>query len=52
MKFPLPEIEPEKVMTQPLELKLTERYDYKLLGTEQVNGIMCYVVGFEPKVRD
>jgi hypothetical protein len=51
-EFPLPAIEPQKVMTQPLELKLTERYDYKLLGTEQVNGIMCYVVGFEPKVRD
>jgi hypothetical protein len=51
-EFPLPAIEPEKVMTQPLELKLAERYDYKLLGTEQVNGIMCYVVGFEPKVRD
>jgi hypothetical protein len=51
-EFPLPAIEPEKVMTQPLELKLTERYDYKLIGTEQVNGIMCYVVGFEPKGRD
>ena len=51
-EFPLPQIEPEKVMTQPLELKLNERYDYKLLGTEQVNGAMCYVVGVEPKVRD
>jgi hypothetical protein len=51
-EFPLPAIEPAKVMTQPLELKLTERYVYKLLGTEQVNGILCYVVGFEPKVRD
>jgi hypothetical protein len=50
-EFPLPEIEPEKVMTQPLELKLNERYDYKLLGTEEVNGTMCYVVGVEPKVR-
>jgi hypothetical protein len=50
--FPLPQIEPEKVLTQPLELKLNERYDYKLLGTEQVNGAMCYVVGIEPKVRD
>ena len=39
-------------MTQPLELKLNERYDYKLLGTEQVNGALCYVVGVEPKVRD
>ena len=51
-EFPLPAIEPEKVMTQPLELKVTERYDYNLLGTERVNGIMCYVVGFEPKMRD
>ncbi len=33
-------------------MKLNERYDYKLLGTEQVNGAMCYVVGVEPKVRD
>jgi hypothetical protein len=51
-EFPLPQIEPEKVLTQPLELKLNERYDYKLLGTEQVNGATCYVVGVEPKVRD
>jgi hypothetical protein len=51
-EFPLPQIEPEKVLTQPLELKLNERYDYKLIGTEQVNGATCYVVGVEPKVRD
>jgi hypothetical protein len=51
-EFPLPEIEPEKVMTQPLELKLNERYEYKLLGTEQINGAMCFVVGVEPKVQD
>ena len=53
-EFPLPQIEPEKVLTQPLELKVNERYDYKLLGTEQVNGAMCYVIGVEPrdKVRD
>jgi hypothetical protein len=50
-EFPLPEIEPEKVLTQPLELKLNERYDYKLLGTERVDGVMCFVVGVEPKVR-
>src|SRR3954453_10861254 len=51
-EFPLPAIEPQKVMTQPLELKLTERYDYKLLGTEQVNGILLYVRGFQPKGPD
>jgi len=47
--FPLPQIEPEKVLTQPLELKLNQRYDYKLLGTEKVNGTLCYVVGVEPR---
>ncbi|HEY1660440.1 MAG TPA: hypothetical protein VGG14_18955 [Candidatus Sulfotelmatobacter sp.] len=51
-EFPLPEIEPEKVLTQPLELKLNEHYDYKLLGTEQVNGAMCFVVGVEPKEKN
>jgi hypothetical protein len=51
-EFPLPEIEPEKVLTQPLELKLNERYEYKLLGTEQINGAMCFLVGVEPKVQD
>jgi hypothetical protein len=51
-EFPLPQIEPEKVLTPPLELKLNGRYDYKLLGTEQVNGVLCFVVGVEPKVRD
>jgi hypothetical protein len=51
-EFPLPQIEPEKVLTPPLELNLNERYNYKLLGTEQVNGAMCFVVGVEPKVRD
>jgi len=51
-EFPLPQIEPEKVVTQPLELKLNERYKYKLLGTEQVNGAMCYVVGVEPLTAD
>ena len=50
-EFPLPEIEPEKVLTQPLELKLNERYAYRLLGTERVEGILCFVVGVEPKVR-
>jgi len=50
-EFPLPQIEPEKVLTQPLELKINERYDYKLLGTEQVDGAQCYLVGVEPKAH-
>jgi len=51
-EFPLPELEPEKVLSQPLELKLNERYTYKLLGTEQINGALCYIVGVEPNVQD
>jgi len=51
-EFPLPQLEPEKVLTQPLELTLNERYSYKLLGTETINGVPCYVVGVEPKAQD
>ena len=51
-EFPLPQLEPERVLTQPLELKLNELYVYKLLGTEQVNGVLCFVVGVEPRVLD
>jgi hypothetical protein len=51
-EFPLPQLEPEKVLTQPLELMLNERYTYKLLGTEQIEGFQCYVVGVEPKSLD
>ncbi|MCL4488909.1 MAG: hypothetical protein M1570_12365 [Chloroflexi bacterium] len=48
-EFPLGQLEPDKVMTQPLELKLNEKYEYKLLGTETVNGVPSFVVGVEPK---
>ena len=51
-EFPLPQLEPEKVLTPPLELKLNESYAYKLLGTEQINGALCFVVGVEPKIQD
>jgi hypothetical protein len=33
-------------------LKVNERYTYKLLGTEQINGTFCFIVGVEPKVQD
>jgi hypothetical protein len=48
-EFPLPQLEPEKVVTQPLELTLNEKYSYKLLGTDQVNGSYTFVVGVEPR---
>jgi hypothetical protein len=46
--FPLPQLEPEKVVTQPLELSLDERYRYVLDGIDTVDGALCYVVRFEP----
>ena len=48
-EFPLPQLEPQKVMTPPLELKLTEKYAYRLEGTDRVDGQYCYVIGVEPK---
>ena len=51
-EFPLPQLEPEKVLSQPLELALNERYAYKLLGAEMIDGVQCYVVGVEPKTQD
>jgi hypothetical protein len=50
-EFPMAQMEPEKVMTQPLELKMDEKYEYKLAGTEQVNGVFCYVVDVTPRNR-
>lgn len=50
-EFPLPQLEPKKVLTQPLELTLNAKYNYKLLGTEQVNGVLCYVLSLEPAVQ-
>jgi hypothetical protein len=44
-EFPLPQIEPDKVVTRPLELRIDEKYTYELLGTETIGGRLCYVVG-------
>jgi hypothetical protein len=51
-EFPLPQLEPEKVLTQPLELTLNERYIYRLLGTEKIDGVLCFVIGVEPKAQN
>jgi hypothetical protein len=47
-EFPLPQIEPDKIVTRPLDLRIDEKYTYELLGTETVNGRLCYVVGIKP----
>jgi hypothetical protein len=51
-EFPLPQLEPEKVVSQPLELKLDEKYTYKLEGFDKADDAMCYVVGVEPKEQN
>lgn len=51
-EFPLPQLEPQKVMTPPLELKLTEKYIYRLQGTDRVDGQYCYVLEIEPKEQN
>jgi hypothetical protein len=48
-EFPLPQLEPEKVLTPPFELKLNERYTYKLLGREKIDGTLCYAVDVQPR---
>ncbi len=49
-EFPLPQIEPDKIVTKPLELRMDEKYAYELLGTETVRGHVCFVVGIKPAV--
>lgn len=48
---PFPLVQPEKVLSLPLQLKFDEGYRYRLDGTDRVDGFECYVVKFEP-VRD
>jgi hypothetical protein len=47
--FPLPMIEPDKIVVRPLELRLVDDYIYALDGRETVRGIECYAVSFKPQ---
>ena len=47
----LPIIEPERVTAPPLTITLTDAYRYTLRGTDDVHGVRCYVVDFEPVSR-
>ena len=47
--FPLPQLEPDKIVIQPLELKLIENYVYFLEGVETVGGSECYKISFTPR---
>jgi hypothetical protein len=45
---PFPLLQPEKVLSLPLDLRLTKDYRYRLEGIENVDDHECYVVRFEP----
>jgi hypothetical protein len=44
--FPL--LQPEKVLSLPLQLRFDEGYRYRLVGNEVVDDLDCFVVRFEP----
>jgi len=44
----VPLIQPEKVASLPAEIQLTEDYDYRLRGTETVDGRNCWAIDFKP----
>lgn len=48
----LPLIQPEKVITLPLDLTLDKTYKYRLAGEERVAGRDAYVIAFEPSAPD
>ncbi len=43
-----PVLQPEKVLSLPLQLRFDEGYRYRLAGSEIVDEIDCFVVRFEP----
>jgi hypothetical protein len=45
---PFPMLQPEKVLSLPLQLRFDNDYSYRLEGTERVGDYDCYVVRFEP----
>ena len=45
----LPLIQPEKVLTLPLDLTFDKTYDYKLAGEDTIEGRPAYIVSFEPE---
>lgn len=44
----IPLIQPEKAASVPLVIELSKRYEYRLVGSEEVDGRDCWVVEFHP----
>jgi hypothetical protein len=49
---PFPLLQPEKVLSLPLQLRFGNDYRYRLAGTERVGDFECYVVRFDPIGKD
>lgn len=45
---PFPLLQPEKVLSLPLQLRFDEDYRYSLQGTASTDGYQCYLIDFEP----
>ncbi|MGE5412688.1 MAG: hypothetical protein ACM3NW_00820 [Syntrophomonadaceae bacterium] len=45
----LPILQPDKVTTLPLDIRLSEEYDYELVGEVEAEGRPAYRVDFKPK---
>ena len=45
---PFPLLQPEKVLSLPLQLRFDEDYRYTLEGTGTTDGYECYLIRFEP----
>ena len=45
---PFPLLQPEKVLSLPLQLRFDNHYRYRLAGTERIGEYDCYVVRFDP----
>ena len=45
---PFPLLQPEKVLSLPLQLRFGDDYRYRLAGSERVGDFDCYVVRFDP----
>jgi hypothetical protein len=45
---PFPLVQPEKVLSLPLDLRLNQDYTYRLDGVDTINGRSAYVVRFDP----
>ncbi len=49
---PFPLLQPEKVLSLPLDLRLGDDYRYRLVGESVVDDIACYELAFEPVRKD